>query len=506
MSKPTSHREIEFKFTVPPDISIDLPGLLTGCSAEATELERRHLVATYYDTSALSLLRWGITMRHRTGGGDDGWHIKVPAHPNGNGVERDEIHVDAAPSPIPGQLATIVAPLTRRRELQPLATVATNRTPFLVRDGSGNDLIEIVDDYVTVATDTTVPASSPDASFHEVEVELLVDSRQARQLAADISDALLQSGAHRSSVSKAARALGPAAGDPPDVPALAFPKPSAPAIDALKAVFSAYVRDLLLADVGVRRALPDSVHQMRVACRRLRSALKTFRPLLDDETVTYLREELRWLASELGEVRDAEVQRDRLSALTTDDRVRDFIIETLDERLRAATSGALAALRSDRHDFLLEDLVLLVSEPPVAAAAFDPSEQHFPACAAEPWRRLRKAVRRASLDGPAEQWHEVRIRAKQARYAAEAVAPVLGSDFAALAKSLAKATDLLGARQDAHVATIVLRELASQATGSIAFDLGVLAAQGEVAGDQDIRAFRRRWPDIVHRAGRAGLE
>ena len=506
MSKPTSHREIEFKFTVPANVSFDLSELLVAYGNEATRLAERNMVATYFDTPNVSLLRWGVTLRHRTGGGDDGWHMKLPVGQESDGTQRDEIHADGDSSVIPGQLATIAAPLMRRQELRPMATVATHRTPFVVTGDDGQHLVEIVDDLVSVTADSDSGAAQAHAAFHEIEVELLVDSKPARQVAADLSRALIAQGAQPSSVSKAARALGPAAADPPDVPPLAFPKPSAPTIDALKAIFSAYVRDLLLADVGVRRDVPDSVHQMRVACRRLRSALKTFQPLLDTEAVAYLREELRWLASELGEVRDAEVQRSRLSAMTTDDRLRTFIIETLGERLRAATSGALAALRSDRHDFLLEDLIVLVSEPPVTAAAFDPSQERLAECARAPWRRLRKAVSRASLEGPAEEWHEVRIRAKQARYAAEAVAPVLGTDFLRLAKPLAKATDLLGARQDAHVATIVLREIAAEAPGEIAFDLGVLAAQGEVAGDQDIRAFRRRWPDIVRRAGRAGLD
>jgi len=506
VSKPTSHREIEFKFTVPTDVPFDLSELLVPYKDETTQLAPRHMVATYFDTPNLSLLRWGVTLRHRTGGGDDGWHMKLPVGSVSDGTQRDEIHADGDSSSIPGGLASIAAPLMRRQELHPMATVATNRRPFVISGDDGQHLVEIVDDLVSVNADSDPSAAHTDVAFHEVEVELLVDSKPAWQLAADVSRVLIAQGAQPSSISKAARALGPAAADPPDVPLLAFPKPSAPVIDALKAIFSAYVRDLLLADVGVRRDAPDSVHQMRVACRRLRSALKTFRPLLADESVTYLREELRWLASELGEVRDAEVQRSRLSALTSNERVRTFIIETLDQRLRAATSGALAALRTDRHDFLLEDLILLVSEPPVTAAAFDPAQRRLAECVRAPWRRLRKAVNRASLEGPAEEWHAVRIRAKQARYAAEAVAPVLGTDFLQLAKPLAKATDLLGARQDAHVATIVLREIAAQAPGDIAFELGVLAAQGEVAGDQDIRAFRRRWPDIVRRAGRAGLD
>ncbi len=123
-----------------------------------------------------------------------------------------------------------------------------------------------------------------------------------------------------------------------------------------------------------------------------------------------------------------------------------------------------------------------------------------------PWRRLAKSVRKASVNGPAEQWHEVRIRAKQARYAAEAVAPVLGAQFAALGKALGKATDILGNRQDAHVSSLVLEELAAHAPGPIAYQLGLITARNEVAGNEDIRAFHKRWPDIVQQAKEAGLE
>jgi CHAD domain-containing protein len=215
---------------------------------------------------------------------------------------------------------------------------------------------------------------------------------------------------------------------------------------------------------------------------------------------------LQWLASELGEVRDTEVQRARLCDLSDDSATTTFIAETLDARLRAATSSALAALRTDRHDYLLEDLILLVREPPVNALAFDPANERLPECVAVPWQRLAKSVRKASLDGPAEQWHEVRLRAKQARYSTEAVAPVLGTGFKALGKALAKATDTLGDRQDAHVASLVLHDLAEQAPGPIAFQLGMVSAHNEVAGNHDIRTFQRRWPDIVRLAKEAGLD
>ena len=82
------------------------------------------------------------------------------------------------------------------------------------------------------------------------------------------------------------------------------------------AVVAAYLGEqvgrILSQDVLVRVDDPDSVHTMRVATRRLRSALKTFRPLFVPEERRLLRAELRWLAAELGAARDADVIRERL--------------------------------------------------------------------------------------------------------------------------------------------------------------------------------------------------
>lgn len=497
MSGAIEHREVEYKFRIPQDLSLDVAEILATSTRAITPQPHRSMVAVYYDTNNVNLLRWGITLRHRVGGGDDGWHLKIPAA--GIEGERDEIRIERSDTTVPFELTSIVSPLLRRQELVPMAEVRTERTPFVVSAPDGTELVEVVDDHVTVGR----PQSGKHATFREVEVELLQDSPDAHNAAAALRAQLKSVGAVSSSLSKAAQALGRGAGDPPDVPELPYPSEDGSSIDALQAIFSRYVRDLLRADVGVRRKSPDSVHRMRVACRRLRAALKTFQSLLDAEATDFLREELAWLATELGQVRDTEVQREFLADRITDAPARDFVVESLDQRLRAAYSSALAALRSDRHDFLIEDLILLVSEPPVTALAFESAGPVLKACARTPWKRLRRSVNQ--VDGSPTSWHRVRLKAKQARYAVEAIAPILGVDYAQLGTSLAWVTDTLGSRQDAHVSVLTLEELAVHAPGSIAFELGRQAARCEVTGDEDVRAFVKRWPAILDRATRMGL-
>ena len=498
MSGAVEHREVEYKFRIPDDLPLDVIEILGATGMVVTPRSHRSMSAIYYDTTDLNLLRWGITLRRRVGGGDDGWHLKIPT--SGDAGQRDEIRVERSDATVPFELASIISPLLRRRELVPMAQVRTERTPFVVSAPDGTELVEVVDDRVTVGQ----PQSDAYSAFREAEVELLQHSEAAYGAAEALRTQFTSAGAMSSSLSKAARALGRRAGDPPDVPELPYPPVDGSAIDALQAIFSRYVRDLLTADVGVRRRSPDSVHRMRVACRRLRATLKTFESLLDTETTGFLREELAWLATELGQVRDTEVQRAFLTDRIVDAPARDFVTEELDQRLRAAYSSALAALRSDRHDFLIEDLILLVSEPPVTAAAFEGAGQTLQACARTPWKRLRRSVQHA--DGSPQSWHRVRLKAKQARYAVEAIAPILGDDYTKLGASLAWVTDTLGSRQDAHVSILTLEELASRAPGSIAFELGWQAAKCEVTGDEDVRAFLDRWPTLLDQAAGMGLD
>ena len=67
-------------------------------------------------------------------------------------------------------------------------------------------------------------------------------------------------------------------------------------------------------DPKVRRDAPDSVHAMRVACRRMRSTMQSFRVVLDRDLTDVLVDELRWLGGQLGGARDLEVQEQRIGA------------------------------------------------------------------------------------------------------------------------------------------------------------------------------------------------
>ncbi len=501
MRSTTEHREIEIKFRIPADLIINIGDILASTHHVGEPLDHRSMDATYYDTASLSLIRWGVTLRRRSGGGDDGWHMKLPLRYSDAGAPAhgmDEIHVDGTASLIPSPLVSIASPLIRRQELVPVARVVTERSPYLVRDDQGEILVEVVDDWVALeGFDIDRP---PATRFHEVEVELVADSKQAQRVARSIASALRDAGAQTSTVSKAASALGRRAGDPPDVPIISPPAADKPAVDALQYIFARHVNSLLEADVAVRRGLPDSAHRLHVECRRLFSIVQTFAPILDPDTVAFLCEELSWVSAELGEVRNAEFQSARLSAMTEDPAVREFIAQALDARVQATRSGALAALRSDRHGFLLEDLIIMVAEPPVTVDGFAPAKKTLRRCIGRSWRKLSSAVGAAHARGDDALWHKIRRRAERTAFAMDSVAPILGPEYSELAASLRAASDSLRDEQDSAISVEWLRDMSASAPGAIGFCLGALASEISRGDAAPRSAFTEEWPSMDRHA------
>src|SRR6478736_5566277 len=146
--------------------------------------------------------------------------------------------------------------------------------------------------------------------------------------------------------------------------------PDSPASAVLLAHLTEQVRAMTSREQQARLDEPDGVHKMRVATRRLRSALSTFRPLLDREVTDPLRDELKWIAAELGGARDAEVLRIRLLdeiAAEPDDLVLGPVAARIEAELRAdhrrAHDALVQALKSERYFRLLDQLDALVDEP-----------------------------------------------------------------------------------------------------------------------------------------------
>ncbi|MFD0747911.1 CHAD domain-containing protein [Phytohabitans flavus] len=256
-----------------------------------------------------------------------------------------------------------------------------------------------------------------------------------------------------------------------------------------------------------------AVHQMRVGCRRLRSDLKTFGPLVDSGWAKPLRDELGWLAGLLGGARDAEVLRARLRRTASVDPLsppEEASVARIDADLAARHEEALVALdvglRSDRYAKLVENLVAAAREPHLTPLAHERAVDVLPKLVSRPWRTFALGAKgvdgAADLDpyAPDEQWHAVRINGKRARYAVEAVAGVLGGAAPELAKALAGVQDLLGEHQDAATAAETWLDIAMSDPDDHA--LAVTAGRLFERERTSIRTVRAEFPEAWRRAAK----
>ena len=493
----STYREVERKVRV--DDAFDISPVLDHLGDyRARRGPAFPMHADYYDTDELTLFRWRMTLRRREGGLDQGWHLKIPVA-GGAAGDRDEVRLELSEH-VPARLGDIVSPLIGEKPLKAQVIVETLRTPASIGDSTGRMLAEVVDDRVTVRL-----PGMPDSHFREIEVEA-ADADDPASLACmqHVVDQFLAAGGSLGTSSKAASALGTRASGECDVPEPKLPSSHVMAVDVIRYAIGHGVRALMLADVDVRRDAPDAAHQMRVAARRLRSFLHTYGDFFDPKWAARISDELAWMASELGAIRDTEVLLERLldhaGSLEEEDaaRVSEFLTARVGQRLQSARSSALAALRSDRHQYLLEDLIDAAQNPsalPIAYADYSESMQRLATAA---WDQFRHAVRELDIDTPAAEWHHARILAKRARYAMDALAPLEGKAVKRFAHELAIATGLLGIHQDAFVAQEALRSLASAPTtpGSVGLLLGRLFAFESDEEILDRYRFMEAWPDI----------
>ncbi len=485
--------------------------------------------ATYLDTPDLALLRVRHTVRRRVGGVDEGWHLKSP----GDGDSRREHHASLGSSAarVPAELRALIADLVGTAPLLPVAVLKTVRSCRLLTDADGGTVAELVDDQVKA---TVMARTDPDGAqrvlrWREVELELgpagsLTDFEV-------LSARLEASGLTRSpSPSKLGRALAaPLAhvlrnledeGSPARCGTdLADPMDDATVGQVVLDYLGAQLGMLQAREAGVRVDAPDAVHQTRVATRRARSALKTFRGLFDGDLTDQVREELKWLASGLGAARDAEVLHERLAAALDQleaeaeaeaggrgralrrqhvDAARRRLLGLVEADHREGQARSVAALDSRRYERLLAAFTDLLLHPPYAPRTHGTqggpcaarhadvlAARALPSYLGSVGPTVTRAMDRAGAAdaaGRGAALHEVRKGAKAARYAGEVAAPVLGMDVAASA-AWKRVQDALGAVQDGALAAAVIGRgvAAARTSGEDTYVYGLLSERERAA-------------------------
>jgi len=519
------------------------PDALSEVDAGVHELE-----AVYFDTTDLRLAAARITLRRRSGGADEGWHLKLPS--TGGARQERRVPLGRAVRTVPVALRRLVEDVSEGAALVPVARLRTSRSLRHLLGAGGRVLLELADDRVEGRRLLPPEGAAQDAAasmtWREAEVEVVegdrglleaVDaglraagvqpsgssSKVARVLAGPAADDRRDSTAPATEPDTAAPAAEPpAATEPPEV---AAPRPRL-RVKRLKVTARSSAGDVVLLHLGeqveqvldqdprVRADVADSVHKMRVATRRLRSALKTFQPLFASSTRP-LREELKWLAAELGAARDAEVLRERLTGAVSEldgeatageatggevpgggdaDGVAGApdsldvageVRRQLDGAYRAAHDEVLRELDSERYERLLDSLQDLLQSPGFTKRASRPALKVLPGRVAHSYDALAKLVARAQDTERGadrdELLHEARKAAKQVRYAAESIASVFGKDATRFARAVTELQEVLGEHQDSVVTRQRLRDLAGgDVTPAVAFAYGRLYAEEQV--------------------------
>ncbi|HEY2326075.1 MAG TPA: CYTH and CHAD domain-containing protein [Gaiellaceae bacterium] len=413
---------LERELKLEPDPQFELPLDL------GRPVESRLFISTYYDTPPRSLLRSGITLRRRVENGLSRWQLKLPR----GGHARAELESPGGPAGPPHELRRLLTAHLRHGPLSPVATLRTRRVGVRVADGN-HELAEVTLDAVDI-----LDGQRQAGAFREIEIELLEGDDEDLDRLARV---LRRAGAHDTDgSSKVARALGAAHVDTP--------------------MLVGQLHELEAHDPGVRLGDdPEDVHKMRVATRRSRSLVE------EGE----FRDELKWLATLLGAVRDLDVLiahlRNAVPLLDVDRVGGETIVATLEEEREAHRDALLTALDSTRYDDLL--------------TRFDTGRADGHADPAAALATLQRAAKELPKEASDEQLHDLRKLAKKARYAAE----LSGAGGKKYISALKELQDVIGEHQDAVLAEGHLRKLARARTA--------VAAGRLIEGERERRRLAR---------------
>ncbi len=465
-SKTSRHTEVERKFDVSEStVSPSFEGL-----SAVTRVQRsptQHQEAVYFDTPGHDLAAHRVTLRRRTGGSDAGWHLKLPAGPDTRTEVRTPLN-DVADDTVPDELKDVVLAIVRDRPLGPVARITTERTVDMLYGPDGTAIAEFSDDRVTASA-----ADGDPQQWREWELELVEGASVADGVLGRLANRLLDAGAVPAGHgSKLARVL--ADSDMPD-------GGSEPPGDPIHQAVAEQVDLLVEWDRAVRADVYDSVHQMRVTTRKIRSLLQASEGVFGISDDAWVLDELRQLASVLGVARDAEVLAERYE-LALDELpdelvrgpIRNRLVDGAKRRYQSGLRRSLIAMRSPRYFRLLDALDGLVAAQPSSAP--EGGDESATVTIDSAYKRVRKAAKKAasaSAEDRNEALHRIRKGAKRLRYTAAATGASKVSDRAKTIQSL------LGDHQDSVVSRTHLSQQAeaAHAAGEDTFTYGLLYAR-----------------------------
>lgn len=525
--------EVEAKFAVSENLTVPPLDAVVGVATVA-EPVTHHLSAVYYDTEDLRLLRNKVSLRRRTGGKDSGWHVKLKTE--GGRLELtaplDDVDENGSVQ-VPESLLSMVRSIVRDHELVPVAQVDNTRYERELLNDDGVAVAEFCDDNVTGFS--LLPGGTS-TKWREWEVELTgaLDAEDGDKLINSAMRYFVSHGAHlSSSPAKLVSALGASVDKAPKPPMPADLPEGSPGNAVVTALQANHDR-LIALDPTVRRDEWDSVHQMRVTTRELRSHLQTFDGILVGDQFEFVEKGLKKLAGILGVARDAEVVEERILELIDevdpaiiDAHAREKLTGQMAREYKEAHAASIEYMNSEEYFRLLDSLDELLADPPLAGGELDVSDaddadaadaaadeagvsteavlaEHLDKAYDKLMKRHQKAIdgqddESLSLHEREDNFHDVRKGAKRLRYSAEAAGKTTGLKTKKLYNACKDLQSSLGDFQDAVTARDVLLEKSKQAEaeGQSTFAYGVLYQMEHQYGLEALQKYNDDMAAIV---------
>lgn len=452
----------------------------------------------YVDTSDGRFHLAGFALRIRAGKGRSEASLQTLL-----GADRTPAHSREFQEPIsrphPEAISRVDGPVSRRiralcepGELEIVAEIRTVRRSFVLRWPGGETGELLLDGSV-------VPGMPERTSFRLQRVGFVVASEALpthHAFVEQLRHACPLTPAHESKFDWALRETGRSPEQLPDVGSVLV-EPAQTVGEVAFAVLRRHFTSLLRHEPGTLLGEdPEHLHDMRVATRRMRAALRLFAGAFTPEEASELRAELRGIANALGRVRDLDVQIEQIGKLASrlvsvEPAALDPLVDLLEQRREAARSEMLTLLRSASYRRLKASLIRRLQRGPVtespdaesSGAKSSGATSPILTVGAELLQRCRRKVMRAGKhiesSSPPFEYHVLRIHGKRFRYALEFMEGVYGPSVRRLIRSLVMLQDLLGAHQDAHTAIVALRALAESESASL--PRATLLAIGEIA-------------------------
>ncbi len=463
-------REIELKLAIDPADAAAFRQLPLLRELSLGGPTRRKVLNVYFDTPGLVLKQHAMALRLRKTAGKWQQTLKTAGVATGGLHQRGEWEYPLRAPQLDlalfreTPLATLAQSKALHRTLKPLFTTDFYRTTWLVEISPGQRVEVALDQGV-------IRCGERESIISEVEIELLEGGATA---VFDVALLLIARIAMRPAIlSKAERGYRLFAPEPfvPRHAVAIVLKRKWPPHHAMQAIIAACLDHF---DANIDGALasddPEFIHQLRVALRRLRSAIRIFRPA----HAAQVSAELKWLAAAMGEARDWDVLvTQTLPVLLAHDggnghrRGLTTPMASAKQHQAAARDAARSALASTREALLIMTLARGVSDPGGFAVPPSRKKQSLPQLASrEINRRHRRLLRvnAALADSSVDARHRVRIDAKRLRYAVDFFATLFGEKHVTrYVKILGEIQHLLGETNDDAVSMRLLESLSPPA-------------------------------------------